>query len=459
MRALITSLLICGVLVVLFLGLGSNMVQAQRGGEPTPTPRPTLPPRLPPAPGTRIPINDNLFITADEKGILYFVDRSGNPVSVISKDMKPPPGNTKPVIPLPQPYRSPVGGAEVRATAASKHSLNIPWGSFTRGFVLLPRDLNSSAGNTAAAISWFTHAGFHWDENNVFDSTSAGVGVKPKTPWDRFELLDVQEYWRDRSLGKAAAEWGELVDSGKPYNYNYCDKGTTDAFYCSQLVWREYFDYGVDLDSNYTSLLFCNPQNAVVSPDDIYYSPEIAINWDSRWSMSCTKDDYPWRGEYYSNTSLSGSAYVFCDSTPDRIDFDWGIGVPSGSLPADNFSVRWTRTLYFSAGNYRFHLAGDDGLRLWVDGNLIIDQWHDQSRKEYTADRYLSSGNHDLKVEYYEHEWDASVTLWWEQIQYKVFLPAVLKDSAQDPNMQPLVFPTKPPKVIPTPTRPPYPRP
>jgi len=50
MRALITSLLICGVLVVLFLGLGSNMVQAQRGGEPTPTPRPTLPPRLPPAP-------------------------------------------------------------------------------------------------------------------------------------------------------------------------------------------------------------------------------------------------------------------------------------------------------------------------------------------------------------------------------------------------------------------------
>jgi len=36
MRALITSLLICGVLVVLFLGLGSNMVQAQRGGEPTP---------------------------------------------------------------------------------------------------------------------------------------------------------------------------------------------------------------------------------------------------------------------------------------------------------------------------------------------------------------------------------------------------------------------------------------
>jgi hypothetical protein len=121
MRALITSLLICGVLVVLFLGLGSNMVQAQRGGEPTPTPRPTLPPRLPPAPGTRIPINDNLFITADEKGILYFVDRSGNPVSVISKDMKPPPGNTKPVIPLPQPYRSPVGGAGVRGAERNKH--------------------------------------------------------------------------------------------------------------------------------------------------------------------------------------------------------------------------------------------------------------------------------------------------------------------------------------------------
>lgn len=301
MKTLIQSTLICGALVVLFLGMGSNIVQAQRGSEPTPIPRPTLSPpqpRLVPASGTRIPVSENIYMTADRKGIVYFVDQSGNLVSVISKDMKPPAGNTKPVIPLPDPYPNPVGAIGMRTTTASSaHSLDIPWGSFTRGFVLLPRDLNSLGGGIAAQISWLTHAGFHWDDSRVFDSTSEGVSVKPNTNWNQFELLDVQEYWRDRALGADAAEWGEQEDSGKPYNYNYCDKVATDAFYCSQLVWREYFDYGVDLDSNYTSLLFCNPQNAVVSPDDLYYSPEIGTNWDSRWSMSCTNPAYPCKGE------------------------------------------------------------------------------------------------------------------------------------------------------------------
>jgi hypothetical protein len=46
-------------------------------------------------------------------------------------------------------------------------------------------------------------------------------------------------------------------------------------------------------------------------------------------------------------------------------------------LPVDDFSVRWTRNLNFSAGSYRFYAHVDDGVRLSIDGKPLIDEWHD----------------------------------------------------------------------------------
>jgi hypothetical protein len=111
--------------------------------------------------------------------------------------------------------------------------------------------------------------------------------------------------------------------------------------------------------------------------------------------------------------NLSGDP-VLCRND-SNLDFDWGASGLGGGVPVDRFSARWGRTWNFAAGHYRFHLAGDDGIRLWVDGNLIIDQWHDQARAEYTADLDLTAGSHSLKVEYYENGGAASASLWWEQ--------------------------------------------
>jgi hypothetical protein len=109
---------------------------------------------------------------------------------------------------------------------------------------------------------------------------------------------------------------------------------------------------------------------------------------------------------------LSGNP-VLCRN--DRsVDFNWGDGGPGGGVPNDHFSARWTRNWNFAAGRYRFHLRGDDGIRLVVDGNSIIDQWHDQGPTEYTRDIDLSGGSHSLKVEYYENSGGATVALWWD---------------------------------------------
>ncbi len=121
-----------------------------------------------------------------------------------------------------------------------------------------------------------------------------------------------------------------------------------------------------------------------------------------------------WRGEYYGTRDLTG-APLLVRSDP-TIDFAWGSAAPATGLPADNFSVRWTQVLSFDGGVYRFHVVVDDGVRLYVDETLAVDSWVDGAQRELTADRALSSGNHSLRVEYYERSGQATIRIWWERI-------------------------------------------
>ncbi len=122
-----------------------------------------------------------------------------------------------------------------------------------------------------------------------------------------------------------------------------------------------------------------------------------------------------WKGEYFpSRTPSTMPALVRNDS---KIDFNWGSAAPAPGLPANDFSVRWTRTLRFEAGDYRFYARSDDGVRLWVDGWLVVDEWNDGGAGVRTGDfRGIGAGDHTVKVEYYEAQGDAFVTVWWERI-------------------------------------------
>ncbi len=139
-----------------------------------------------------------------------------------------------------------------------------------------------------------------------------------------------------------------------------------------------------------------------------------------------------WRGEYFNNISLSG--YPLLVRGDPAIDFDWGLGAPAPGLPADRFSVRWTRTLDLGAGDYTFSATADDGVRLWVDGRLLVDQWHDHAATTYTAHLFLSEGYHVIQMEYYENLERATAKLSW--------------------GISP---PPPPPTLLPPPPPPPYP--
>ncbi len=96
------------------------------------------------------------------------------------------------------------------------------------------------------------------------------------------------------------------------------------------------------------------------------------------------------------------------------IRFNWGFGSPAPGIPADNFSARWNRTVWFDPGHYRFLARVDDGVRVWLNDSLIIDEWRDGSVRSVSADRTLAGGWHSLRVEYYERSGEAVIDFGWE---------------------------------------------
>jgi len=122
-----------------------------------------------------------------------------------------------------------------------------------------------------------------------------------------------------------------------------------------------------------------------------------------------------WRGRYFADRELLGNPAMVRD---DRVvSFDWGLGSPGENLPEDQFSVVWTRDMRLADGLYRFRVLVDDGMRLWVDGVLLIDDWRDGSLRELIAERTLAgTAPHFFQVEYYDNLFDARIELNWERI-------------------------------------------
>lgn len=117
-----------------------------------------------------------------------------------------------------------------------------------------------------------------------------------------------------------------------------------------------------------------------------------------------------WRGEYFTNPWLGGTPALGRDD--QYIDFHWGYGSPAPGIPADGFSVRWTRTMTFEPGWYRFTTTTDDGVRLWAGDQLLIDRWRDQPLESFSATTYLA-GSVLIRMEYYENGGVAAARLAW----------------------------------------------
>jgi hypothetical protein len=119
-----------------------------------------------------------------------------------------------------------------------------------------------------------------------------------------------------------------------------------------------------------------------------------------------------WQAEYYANRHLTGTPQVTREES--AVFHDWGLGKPVHGMPTSSFSVRWSGKRYFHAGFYRFGLFADDGVRLRVDGETLVNAWQVGRGTHHSPVTFLTTGYHDVVVEYFEAEGEAEVRYWWE---------------------------------------------
>jgi len=119
------------------------------------------------------------------------------------------------------------------------------------------------------------------------------------------------------------------------------------------------------------------------------------------------------QAEYFNNSELRGLPAT--TRIDERIDFNWGRYKPVAELSENNFSVRWTgRLTPAESGKYTLGFTADDGARLYLDNQLLVDAWTNNPTKTVTREVSLEAGrNYELRMEYFQNNREAVAKLVW----------------------------------------------
>lgn len=119
--------------------------------------------------------------------------------------------------------------------------------------------------------------------------------------------------------------------------------------------------------------------------------------------------------DYYAGRTLSGA--VIATALEPTVSHNWGMNAPIAGVAADNFSARWRGRFNFAGGDVIFRILGDDGIRLKLDGVVVLNGWKDQGATEYKMQMAVSAGEHLVEVEYYEATGNARVEADFEPVR------------------------------------------
>ena len=119
------------------------------------------------------------------------------------------------------------------------------------------------------------------------------------------------------------------------------------------------------------------------------------------------------RGEYFDNNALEGEPRIV--RADEGVDFRWTLSSPGRGIPYDWYSARWTGTLQVPPGTApRLGVEGNDGYRLWIDDELVIDNWRKRSYGTRFAGDPLEPGrSYRIRLEYFESTGNARLRLVW----------------------------------------------
>lgn len=129
------------------------------------------------------------------------------------------------------------------------------------------------------------------------------------------------------------------------------------------------------------------------------------------------------KGEYFDGTDFLSLRVTRVDPV---VDFRWKEAAPAPGVGDDGFSVRWTGSVVpLYSETYTFSTQANDGARLWVDGQLLIDDWKSHTQTESSGTITLVAGRaYSLRMEFFEDNgWATARLLWKSKSQKKDIIP------------------------------------
>jgi len=141
------------------------------------------------------------------------------------------------------------------------------------------------------------------------------------------------------------------------------------------------------------------------------------------WSFTTAGAGGGVRADYFKGMNFGSHVLTRIDP---QINFSWGDGAPDEAVGEDNFSVRWTGEVEAAfTETYTFYTNSDDGVRLWVDGQQLVDNWTDHGNTENSGTIDLVAGQtYSVVMEYYENDGGAVAELRWSSPRTpKQFIP------------------------------------
>jgi alpha-D-xyloside xylohydrolase len=117
-------------------------------------------------------------------------------------------------------------------------------------------------------------------------------------------------------------------------------------------------------------------------------------------------------GNYYSGMNFDTFLFSRTDS---QINFNWTTIPPTNTMSLTNYSVEWDGSIQAEqAGTYIISVTTDDGVRLWIDNQEIVDDWSARAAKTYLSNfNWQSNSVHSVRMQYFQNEYDAVAQLNW----------------------------------------------
>jgi len=150
--------------------------------------------------------------------------------------------------------------------------------------------------------------------------------------------------------------------------------------------------------------------NPINHPSAKLLALSILLLPSAAWSQAGTG----LKGDYFNNKTLTAPATL--SRVDPAVNFQWAAGAPAPGVNADSYSVRWSGKMEAPvAGAYTFFTRSDDGVRLWIDGKLLINHWNDHSPyTDQSVPVTLAAGQrYDIQLEFYENSGVATMQLYW----------------------------------------------